>query len=91
MRNRSPFALCAVCGIVLLVSICMASPTVDSLAWIAVEKLDGREDAPHRQICPRCNTNVKRSYVYRHICAQDGFVDGRKRVKVEPAQGTVGG
>ena len=73
MRNRSPFALCAVCGSVLLLSICMAKATVDSMDWIAVDKLDARQGAPQRQICPRCNRNVRRTYVYRHVCTQDGL------------------
>ena len=37
-----------------------------------------RQGAPKRQICPRCEATVSKSYVNRHRCPQDGFVDHRE-------------
>ena len=51
----SGFAVCCLL-LAVYVSKCMEVP-------VCVERVDHRKDAPHRQVCPQCDTVVSRGYV----------------------------
>ena len=64
----------------------MTEPVQSSRDFPAVvTALNGGRNAPHWQKCPECGNRVARSYVYKHLCRQDGRVDNRKRSKPTPA------